>query len=131
MMMRVSLIRPSTRRSITIPQTRTGRPVAVPDSPLWVPVHLKRADDFIVFRNLLLDGEDNIGKTGPHGADDVFQAVKSRTLAGQRNLLNHILPGVLRCRLDVSFATALSTKLRTIVALSCPISSPLNLAVRP
>jgi hypothetical protein len=37
-------IRPSCRRSITMPQTRTGRPVAgIPrNSPLCVPVHSKR-----------------------------------------------------------------------------------------
>ena len=43
-MMRVSLMRPFSRRSMTIPQTRTGRPVAgIPrNSPEWVPVHSKR-----------------------------------------------------------------------------------------
>ncbi len=57
---------------------------------------------FIVFRNLLLNGKDNIRKTGTYGAKDIFQTIKSRTLARQRNLLNHVFPDIVRCRFDVS-----------------------------
>jgi hypothetical protein len=35
---------------------------------------------FIVFRDLLLNGKDNIRKTGTHGAKDIFQTIKSGTL---------------------------------------------------
>src|SRR4051812_39240755 len=31
------------------------------------------ADDLVAFRNLLLDGEDNVGKACAHGAKDIFQ----------------------------------------------------------
>jgi hypothetical protein len=58
------------------------------------------AGDFVVFRDLFLDREDNIGKTGAHGAKDVFQAVESWTLPRQWNLLDHVFPDILRCRFE-------------------------------
>ncbi len=44
MRMRLSVMRPFTRRSMTTPLTETGRPVAGTPrkSPRWVPVQVKR-----------------------------------------------------------------------------------------
>lgn len=60
------------------------------------------AGDFIVFRDLFLDGEDYIGKAGTHGAKDVFQTVEFGSLPRQWNLFNHIFPDILPCRFNVS-----------------------------
>lgn len=56
---------------------------------------------FIVFRDLLLNGKDNIRKTGTQGTKDIFQTIKSGTLAWKWNLLNHVFPDIARCRFDV------------------------------
>ncbi|MDR3715083.1 MAG: hypothetical protein P4L51_19890 [Puia sp.] len=60
------------------------------------------AGDFIVLRDLFLDGEDDIGKAGTHGAKDVFQTVESGTLPRHWDLLSHVFPDILLCRFDVS-----------------------------
>src|SRR5579871_3770818 len=76
--MRVSLIRSFFRRSMTIPQTRTGRLCCGNTEKLALvgTCPFEAADDLVAFRNLLLDGEDDVGKAGAHRAKDIFQAVK-------------------------------------------------------
>ncbi len=61
----------------------------------------KAAGDLIAFRNLLLYGEDKVGKACAHGAKDNFQTFKSRTLPRQWNLLNNIFPDILCSRIDL------------------------------
>jgi len=57
---------------------------------------------FIVFRDLLLNRKDNVRKTGTQGSKDIFQTIKSGSLAGKWNLLNHVFPDIVRCCFDVS-----------------------------
>src|ERR1700679_2549684 len=63
---------------------------------------VKATGDFIILGNLLLNEKGNIRKASTHGSDNVLQTVQSGTLARQGNLLDHIFPGVLRSRFDVS-----------------------------
>ena len=87
---------------MTIPHTRTCRSAAGNTEELTLvgTGPFKAAGDLIAFRNLLLDGEDDVGKARAHSAKDIFQTFKSRTLSGQWNLLNNIFPDILCCRVD-------------------------------
>ncbi len=68
------------------------------------------ADYFVAFRDLLVDGEDDIGKSCAHGANGVLQTVKSGTLPRQWNLFDHVFPDIFRGCFDVSFCDHFKTR---------------------
>jgi hypothetical protein len=104
MMMRVSLILPPCSRSMTMPQTFTDRPVAgTPrNSPRCVPVPLETGQHLVPLGNLLLDGEVQVRKSSPHTTQNIFQTFQAWTLAGKRNVLQHILPDELNGGIDLT-----------------------------
>ncbi len=63
----------------------------------------KAADDLVVFRDLLLDGKDDVRKTHTHGPNRAFETIESGPLSPHRYTLNHIFPDIFLGRFDLSF----------------------------
>jgi len=98
MMMRVSLILPWSRRSRTMPQTFTERPVAgyTQEIASARAGPLEPGQHFVALGNLLFDGEMQVWKRRPHPSQYILQSIQAGALAWERNLLHHILPDELR-----------------------------------
>ena len=94
MMIRVSLIFPPTKRSITTPQTSTDFPVAghAEENSTMRPGPFETRHNFIAFGNLFFYPPIHVRKRRSQSAQDILQPRDSRTLAGQGNLLHHIIP---------------------------------------
>ena len=109
MMMRVSLILPWSRRSRTMPQTFTERPVAgyTQEIASVRTCPLEPGQHFVPLGDLLFDIEVQVRKCGAHAAKNIFQSFQSGAFAWKRNLFNHILPDELRGGVNLAHVDAL------------------------
>lgn len=88
------------------------------------------AGDLIMFRDLFLDGEDDIGKGDAHGANDVLQAVELGTLPGEGNLLDYIFPDILGRRFNVSLCDHFGHKVPDYFSVVSSHFFPLNRRIK-
>ena len=61
---------------------------------------IRSAHDLVALANLLLDGEFDIGERGSHTAQNILHSFEPWALAGEGNLLDHVLPNELFGRAD-------------------------------
>jgi hypothetical protein len=104
MMILVSLIFPSTTRSIAIPQTDTERPVAATPQEFRSigAAPNKSADDLVTFFDLLFDRPMHVRKRHEKAAQDVFHTTESRALSGKWSLLKDVFVKILSGGLDIA-----------------------------
>jgi hypothetical protein len=118
-MILLSLIFPSTMRSIAIPQTDTwtsgllGRPkfASVRAAP-----HTS-ADDLVTFFNLLVDRPSHVRERRPEATQEILQAAESRSLTGKWRLLDDVFVKILSGSLDIAVVEHIIDKLTNQVGV--------------